>query len=373
MLTAADLDLVNFSQIPELPIKIVENLGEKLYNMKIDDLQILKGYEDKNYWLKPCCTENRFRWNKHGYVLKITNERNSQIEGFIEAQVHLLKHLVDLGLRCPEPLPDVNGNLCSLQILNYDVDSREHVAQNHRHFVSLLVYIPGKMLSEISIEEKHMRQVGMLLARFHEGSKSFRHPFYSQPKETMWSLHSVHMVRSYLQHLPNGDKIQLVDFVIEKFLNKLAHAKQRYLIPQGIIHSDFNTNNLLVNDTGDGSYDVEAFLDVGDSHYGYLIFDLAVAVSYVLLETTDQSILYVGNCVISEYQKIRPLVDEEKSTVFWSVCARLCQSLTYGYHAWTINPTEGNIYVLQTQKNGWNVLNNLLAIGEEKIEKEWFN
>lgn len=82
--------------------------------------------------------------------------------------------------------------------------------------------------------------------------------------------------------------------------------------PVGMIHGDFNDQNVVVGpDPVDGSWDVTAVLDFGDTQLSCYVFELAITVCYVMLLTSDLNPLDVAGHVIAGYSMVRPLPDVE--------------------------------------------------------------
>lgn len=80
----AKMSLENSVQTPQISSSLIQELAKNLYEFQVIDSKQLNGYDDKNYWLKKVVGlgDKRTIW-PHGYVLKITNERDSKLEKWL--------------------------------------------------------------------------------------------------------------------------------------------------------------------------------------------------------------------------------------------------------------------------------------------------
>ncbi|KAG8594681.1 hypothetical protein GDO81_001293 [Engystomops pustulosus] len=144
----------------------------------------------------------------------------------------------------------------------------------------------------------------------------------------------------------------------------------------GINHGDLNDHNLLVekinisNENNGNEYRISGILDFGDMSSGYYVFEVAITIMYMMIESTDP--LPVGGYVLAGYESIIPLKDEEKEALFTLVCCRFAQSLVMARYS-VLHCPENEEYLMITAKTGWKHLMTLLDMGKEVIEKIWGN
>lgn len=75
------------------------------------------------------------------------------------------------------------------------------------------------------------------------------------------------------------------------------------------IHGDFNEQNILTGKKpGKNDYTVIGFLDFGDTQYSCLVFEIALAMTYMLLTSGD---IRTGGYFLSGYKMIRLIPDNE--------------------------------------------------------------
>ncbi|GLD49951.1 hydroxylysine kinase-like isoform X1 [Lates japonicus] len=137
----------------------------------------------------------------------------------------------------------------------------------------------------------------------------------------------------------------------------------------GIIHADLSDQNILVTAVANGHHEVSGILDFSLLTNGCYVFEVAVMIMYLMLE--NPSPLDVGGAVLSGWESVMLLSDEERDSLFLLVLCRLCQSLVYGRHNVKKNP-DNKKYLLATAKNGTRLLTKLWELGKKEVERKWF-
>lgn len=112
----------------------------------------------------------------------------------------------------------------------------------------------------------------------------------------------------------------MVEDVITKFQQKvLAHIDD---FPQQMIHGDFNEQNILVNKSSStGEYKIAGFIDFGDSQYSCLLFELAIAMTYMMLITGD---IETGGYFLAGYRMNRLIPENEMNVL--KVCKKILRN-----------------------------------------------
>lgn len=142
----------------------------------------------------------------------------------------------------------------------------------------------------------------------------------------------------------------------------------------GVIHGDLNEGNILVqlnpNAPENDKYDVHGVLDFGDLVNEYHVYDVAIAIAYVMLESKHGlDPLEAGGHVLAGYLAKVTLPKEDCQVVKECIAARLAQSLTYGAYSHKLDP--GNTYCLHTSKVGWSLLKRLSSISKNELYRHW--
>lgn len=256
-------------------------------------------------------------------------------------------------MQCPRPIANARGNYYSVEQLN-----------GNAHVVRLLEFIPGKMFHEVEVTKNLLYQCGEYLAKLDRALKNFTHKAYETHK-TLWMLQSVPQLRDFLYALKDHQRKSLCEEIIEAFESKVLSVLSTLELQ--IIHGDYNEQNIVVNKSSQSdSYRVTGVIDFGDTSRSPLIFELGIAMSYMMLQAKD---LASGGIFLAGYTSIQPINPKEREYLKYCVAARLAQSLIMGAYTHTLHP--GNDYVLVTQAQGWILLEQLWRESLETIDELW--
>ena len=147
----------------------------------------------------------------------------------------------------------------------------------------------------------------------------------------------------------------------------------------GVIHGDFNEQNIIMEvKTGDKdkkpedrAYNVKGVIDFGDANHTSIMFEVAMLITYMMIDSEIVNTLDVGGHVLAGYLSERQLSDVEMDLLRVCIAGRLCQSLTMGEYTYMQDP--GNEYVLTTAANGWKTLRCIWGIQKEQLYKRWMD
>lgn len=93
--------------------------------------------------------------------------------------------------------------------------------------------------------------------------------------------------------------------IIEEFESRVLPRISTF--KKGMIHGDINEQNILVEERN-GKYQVKAILDFGDSHTGCYLFELAIMMTYMILEAKD---INMGSYLLAGYLAHQKISEEE--------------------------------------------------------------
>lgn len=141
-----------------------------------------------------------------------------------------------------------------------------------------------------------------------------------------------------------------------------------------INHGDLNDHNILVESSksalGDTVYHVSGILDFDDMSYGYYVFEVAITIMYMMIESKNP--IQVGGHVLAGFESVIPLTPIERGVLFVLVCSRFCQSLVMAAYSCQLYP-ENKEYLMITAKHGWKHLQQMLDMGQGAVEEIWFD
>ena len=143
---------------------------------------------------------------------------------------------------------------------------------------------------------------------------------------------------------------------------------------KGIIYNDVSgQNTILRRDESNDEYKVVGMIDFDETVHSCYINDLAIAIAYISLENLNpigcsSPFEFVGP-MISGYVHTFPLTSEEISSLYYLTLARCCQSAVSGEVCYKAEPW--NEYLLTTPKKSWKVIELMLSMGKEYVDKVW--
>lgn len=150
--------------------------------------------------------------------------------------------------------------------------------------------------------------MGEFIAKIDSALKRFTHDAYENHK-SLWSLESVPQLGKFLYAVEDPKKQTIVKEVLSEFnAHVLARADQ---FAKGVIHGDCNEHNIVVTKTSPESdeFRVTGVIDFGDTCKTLYVFELAITIAYMLLQSCE---LETAGFVIAGYQELRPIPDNER-------------------------------------------------------------
>jgi hydroxylysine kinase len=356
--TESEILKPGFKIKPDVTENDVKRLAARLYGITIKEISELISYDDRVYVIHPDSNvKNPVLPNTcpDGYILKILNSLDSNKMGFVDAQNKLMLLLSSKGIVCPKPILNIHGNYYSVEVLG---------KTNDKHIVRLFEYIPGKIFHQVPTCDHLVFQVGEFAAKINSLMKNFRHDAYRN-HQSIWMMTAVPKLKEFLYVIKDHTRLDVVEEVIEKFTKRVLDRRDEFEI--GMIHGDINEQNLLLTKTErPNEYRVAGILDFGDNSFTHLVFEMAIAMTYLMLCTGK---VETGGLFIAGYNQTRVIPKHEMEILQICIEARLCQSLVMGTYTHSLDPQ--NDYVLTTQTAGWDLLQLLYSKKEEDVLKLW--
>ena len=263
------------------------------YGLKNPELELLEGYADKTYKV----TEGDRCWilkvhpERPGLVKQITAEHN-----FMEALGKLKQFKVPSHIKSTE--------------------NKVFIAAEKK-LLRLLRFVPGQFMSEINWPATFLDNFGSFLAELSKVGLELD-PSDIAAKRFHWDLQHLLMNKEYLKSVSEpGIRSRIDYFFLQYELEVLPRA---YKLRRAVIHNDTNEYNILV-----ANQSVNGLIDFGDMCYSWLINELAVGLTYVLMRSDDH--LKDAHTVIAAYNRILPLQAPELDVLYYLVAGRICISL----------------------------------------------
>ncbi|XP_012594864.1 hydroxylysine kinase [Microcebus murinus] len=340
-------------------------LVESVFGLKVSKIQPLPSFDDQNFHVYISRTKDSTD-GPIEYVLKISNTETSKHPDLIEVQSHIIVFLKAAGFPTASVCRTKGDNTTSL----VSVDSGSEIKS---YLVRLLTYLPGRPIAEVPVSPQLLYGIGRLAAKLDKTLEKFHHPKLNilHRENFIWNLKNVPLLEKYLYALGENQSQKIVEQVIQLFKEEVMTKLS--LFRECINHGDLNDYNILIESSksacGDAEYQVSGILDFDDMSYGYYVFEVAIAIMYMMIESKNP--IQVGGHVLAGFESIIPLTAAEKGALFLLVCSRFCQSLVIAAYSCQLYP-ENKDYLMSTAKTGWKHLQQMLDMGQKAVEEIWF-
>ncbi|GGD75568.1 aminotransferase class III-fold pyridoxal phosphate-dependent enzyme [Maribacter cobaltidurans] len=293
-------------------------------------IQEMEGYESNNYRIET--PSNRF-------VLKVygaNRENRTIIEGEIEV-LEQLKTIVAYDF----PVP---------------VRTKNHKpwVEENGHIYRVLSYVEGTFLGHVDRSKNLAYDLGVFLGRMDKVTM----PLYEAPvyaKQTQWDIRQLSKNKKYIKYIPDSKDRSLVEYFLLQFKEQIIPFEEE--LRKGIIHNDGNEWNVLTRKDS-----ISGIIDFGDMCHTWLINELAVALTYFMMEK-EKPLDYAIE-MIKGYHSIIPLQVLELDILYYLVAARLCISVCNSAYSKKQNPDS--TYITISEKPAWNLLYKWLTISPIK-------
>lgn len=285
----------------------------------------LSGEADLNFYL---------RANDKEFLLKISQEKLENIE----LQNAVLKHLQATPVNFKFPL--LQSNLSGEYIC--------HLPDHH--FARLFSFVSGKLFAESPHSPELLASLGTQLAHLTQALYEFQDTHAK--RYLKWDLKQALWIKDQLSVIE--DNRELINYFLQRFEDKTAPVLPQ--LRHSIIHGDINDHNIVVQDS-----QVSGFIDFGDVVETATICELAIALTYAILNEADP--LSAAAHIIKSYHAVFPLQKEEINILFDLICMRLCVSVINSALRKKDNPHDA--YLTVSEKPAWELLKKFREIQPE--------
>ena len=303
----------------------------KQYNIENPTIEKLEGYDSTNFKIK---TANEI------FVLKIYTHSAEVLE-LITAENKILLALLDQGTHCSQIISTNTGDF-SLIIDNY--------------IFRLLTFLKGTFLAESVHNISLLESFGATLAKMDLRLLQLNNSAI-RAKQTQWDLKHFPKNWRYLTEIPDPSDRSLVDYFCLQFEEHILPVQ--YELRQSIIHNDANDWNILISEDK-----VSGIIDFGDMCHSWLINELAIGLTYVLMEKEQP--LETAYTIIKAYHAVLPLEVKEVDALYYLIAARLCTSVLNSAHSKKIKPES--TYITVSEKDAWSLLRKWVSINPIKAK-----
>lgn len=311
--------------------KLLDLILKEYYGIESSSITSLEGYDSINYKITD---------GNKSFVLKVYPNSNDVLE-LITAENDILMSLENSGISCSRILATNSGI--------YFVITDQYIFR-------LLSFLSGTFLAETRHTRQLLTSFGLALAKI-DASLLTRKNTVIAAKQTQWDLKHFQKNWKYLSDIPDASDRSLVDYFCLQFNEHVLPFQ--YEFRQGIIHNDANDWNVLVHNE-----EITGIIDVGDMCHSWLINELAIGLTYVLMEKEHP--LDVASTVLKAYHTEFSLEEKEVDALYYLIAARLCTSVLNSAHTKKIKPESS--YITISENSAWNLLYKWVSINPLKAK-----
>ena len=187
------------------------------------------------------------------------------------------------------------------------------------HRLRVVTWVNGESLESQPLDTVTSGEFGRALARLDAGLAAYSHPGENSP--LLWDLQRTAELRDLIQSITDLSVRYRVASVFDDFEKRVLPVVGT--LRSQVIHADANPGNILLTDEGIG------FIDFGDMMKAPLVFDVAIAASYLRVFEGEPLQFIVP--FVEAYHSITPLNALEADLLFDLVRARLGMTVTLLY------------------------------------------
>ncbi len=309
----------------------------KQYYGYTGELSRLPGYDDENFLLSSGTKK---------YVVKLTKDIG--LLPFVEAQQAAIQHLskAELTAVFPQHIANHKGNYITV------IPQPESPSILCR----LVEFLPGLFWAERRLKsEQLLKNLGRFVGKMDAVLADFE--AWATHRYLDWDIQNCLDWQKHIHLLPSFHQRRLVDYFLLQFEMQVKPKLSQ--LRRQVIHNDVNDWNVLVVEK-----EIAGLIDFGDIVYAPLINNLAITLTYVLLDAEDP--LRTASMVIEAYHKQYALLEIEVELLYYLIAARLCVSVLHA----AVQRDKGseNPHHFLTDKQAWNLLEKWIRINPLKAE-----
>ena len=274
------------------------------------------------------------------WVLKVSNA--AEDPGVVEMEVAAVTRIstVDPELPVPVARPALDGK----PIVAVEV-------RGTAHLVRLLPLLPGRNPRPDELDERAVRELGVVVARVAHALRGFFHP--AAGRKIAWDQQHLPALFRHAALVTDPSRRALLDQVIARFAARVVPALPA--LRAQVIHNDLTLDNLLLDDAGR----VTGIIDFGDMAHTALVLDVPATLQSLFRERAD--ILEVAAGFLEGYTSVMPLEPAEAELLGDLLAGRMAQTILIS--AQRTRQYPDNAYIRGWSEPAWALLRQLESIG----------
>ncbi len=311
----------------------IDQLVHAHWGKSVKHFNAMEGYDSTNY---------KIVTDEGLYVLKIYTLLPSILE-VIEGENEVLQHLESNEAIYPRVIASISGHLTVID------PSKEKCYR-------LLTFLNGTFWGDVESTERLYISLGRFLAHMDLGLSVIA-PIAMRAKRIPWDLDEFLSNESMIDDVIDPSDRHLIAYFFLQYKQEVLPRVNQ--LRKSLIHNDANDWNVLID-----KQEVSGIIDFGDMVYSSLINELAVALAYALMDSSDP---IEDTCtVVRAYHEIYPLETTEIEVLYYLIAARLCTSLVNSAHHKKKKPDSS--YITVSEAGAWALLKKWLTISPYRFE-----
>tara|TARA_X000001036_G_scaffold222798_1_gene208520 strand:+ start:2832 stop:5072 length:2241 start_codon:yes stop_codon:yes gene_type:complete len=270
---------------------------------------------------------------------------NYQVED-IAGQTYLLKHHIDSdSFKRIEAENKIMSHLSEQLPIEVSSPSFDGLITYPDHsFSRMLCFINGVFLKDVKATPELSFNFGKMIALSHQSLSTYR-DVEIEAYDHKWNMMNCLDSCKDISLISDPSQRKIVNYFLEQYKQICAVSLRK--LPKQIIHNDLNDWNVLIEGN-----QIKGIIDFGDICYAPKICDLAIAMSYLLLDTPTP--LTRAIALIEGYLSIQKLDEKEIDLLYYLIPARMCVSVISSNKERSQGNTEDYIFV--TEHKAWTLL-----------------
>jgi len=228
-------------------------------------------------------------------------------------------------------------------------------------YLRVLTWLNGSLLDDSEITPEMANSLGDRLAELDIALSSFEHE--SDGQASLWDTQRAGQLRGLLVHVSDSVVRQQLEAILDVFEEDIAPALKS--LPRQVIHNDANTENILLDTSGD----LSGIIDFGDLLRAPRIIEVSTAAAYV--RPSDGDPLQLLAPLVAGYHQKNPLSASELDVLFDLILTRLAMTVILFY--WRLAARdEDDPYLqkqLESEGGAFAFLQSLAALGREAFRE----
>lgn len=315
----------------------MKDILRKYYGIEATEIKKLVGYDNVNYQIKT---------QEGKYIFK-TYKKNDDLYDLVKAESEVLVHLSgSANNQFPKPIKTHDGVFVSLATI-----------EGEEVIMRLLSFLEGSFFSEVTHTPKLFDSFGAFLANMNLQLQQLKN-YTIKARVFEWDIQHVHLNAPLVDDISEPENRKIVRYFLQQYKEMVLPILPK--LRKSIIHNDANDLNVLATDGK-----ISGIIDFGDVVYSPLINELAVGISYAMMEKEDP--VSWACYMIKAYHEILPLEPIEIDALYYLIAAQLCISVCNAAHNKKLNPD--NRYISISEKPAWRLLHQWISINPLKLKE----